>query len=88
MPSKTVTICNKLGLHARAASTLVNVSNKYNSKISIEKDGLQVDGKSILGVMTLAACDGTKITLHAEGDDANEALQELARLINNRFGEE
>ena len=88
MPSLTVTICNKLGMHARAASTFVKVSSKYKSTISIHKDGMGVNGKSILGIMTLAAAEGNQITLQAEGEDARQALQELSLLIKNRFGEE
>ena len=86
--SKTVTICNRLGLHARAASTFVKTSSKYKSSISIQKDDLQVNGKSILGIMTLAAAEGSRLTLQAEGEDAQQAVQELALLIENRFGEE
>lgn len=88
MPSVDVVICNKLGLHARAASVFVKTSNKYKSKVSIHKDGLDVNGKSILGIMTLAAAEGSKITLEAEGEDASQALEELVFLINNRFGED
>ncbi len=88
MPSKTITICNKLGLHARAASAFVKVSNKYKSTVSIHKNGLEVNGKSILGIMTLAAAEGSQITLKAEGEDAPQALQELSLLVEDRFGEE
>ncbi len=89
MPNKTVTICNKLGLHARAASTFVKTSSKYQSNICIQnEDGLGVNGKSILGIMTLAAAEGSQLTLTAEGTDALQALEELALLVENRFGEE
>ena len=88
MPNITVTICNKLGLHARAASAFVKTSSKYKSAISIHKDGLGVNAKSILGIMTLAAAEGSQITLKAEGEDADQALGELSLLVENRFGED
>jgi len=88
MPSRTLVIKNKLGLHARAASLFVKLSSKYESEITICKDGVSVNGKSILGIMTLAACEGQEITICAEGRDAQQALDELAMLVENRFGEE
>ena len=81
-------IRNKLGLHARAAALLVKTANNYAADITIEKDGIEVNGKSIMGILMLAASRGTKITLKVEGKDAVEALQTLGELIENKFGEE
>ena len=88
MQEKEVTIVNKLGLHARAAAKLVNIATKYSSQIEIEKDGQRVNGKSIMGVMMLAASQGSHILLLADGDDATESLDDMALLINNRFDED
>jgi len=85
---KTFTILNKLGLHARAASFFVQEANRFNAEIFINKDGQEVNGKSILGVLMLAAPKGAEITLRIEGEDAEAAMEALATLINNRFGEE
>ncbi len=84
----TFTICNKLGLHARASAKLVACINNYDSEVQLEKDGVKVNGKSILGVMMLAAAKGTTITVHASGSDAERALQAIGELIHDRFGEE
>jgi phosphocarrier protein HPr len=88
MDVQTFTIKNRLGLHARAAALLVKTANKFASEVTIEKDGLEVNGKSIMGILMLAASKGTKITLKVEGRDSVQALQTLGRLIENRFGEE
>ena len=88
MESQTFTIRNRLGLHARAAALLVKTANGFNANIMIEKDGVEVNGKSIMGILMLAASRGTKITLRVEGNDASEALQTLGKLIENKFGEE
>ncbi len=85
---QTFTIRNRLGLHARAAALLVKTANKFASEVTIEKDGLEVNGKSIMGILMLAASKGTKITLKVEGRDSVQALQTLGRLIENKFGEE
>ena len=85
---QTFTIKNRLGLHARAAALLVKTANKFASEVTIEKDGLEVNGKSIMGILMLAASKGTKITLKVEGRDSVLALQTLGRLIENKFGEE
>ncbi len=84
---RTAEIKNELGLHARAAAMLVKTSNKYKAKLILTKDDQQVNGKSIMGVLTLAAAKGSQITLEAEGEDASEMLEELTRLIENGFGE-
>ncbi len=85
---RTVTIVNKLGLHARAAAQLVTLAAKFKSDIRLRKDGREVSGKSIMGVMMLAAAKGSRITLIARGADAEAALDKLAALIAGRFGEE
>ncbi|HUP93160.1 MAG TPA: HPr family phosphocarrier protein [Solimonas sp.] len=85
---RTVTIVNKLGLHARAAAKLVTTAGKFSADVRVRKDGREVSGKSIMGVMMLAAAKGSQITLIAEGSDAGQALDELARLVAERFGEE
>jgi phosphocarrier protein HPr len=88
MEIQTYTIRNRLGLHARAAALLVKTANRFASEVMIEKDGLEVNGKSIMGILMLAASKGTKITLKVEGRDSVQALQTLGRLIENKFGEE
>jgi len=85
---KTVTIVNRLGLHARAAAKLVTLAAKYQSTVQVRKDGREVSGKSIMGVMMLAAAQGSYITLVAQGPDAAEAIEALAALVANRFEEE
>jgi phosphocarrier protein HPr len=85
---KEVTILNKLGLHARPAAMFVRIANKHRADIWVEKDGEQVNGKSIMGLMMLAAGQGTKMILSAEGIDAEKAIQELEQLIQRRFDEE
>lgn len=88
MEVQTFVIKNKLGLHARAAALLVKTANQFVSHVSLEKDGLEVNGKSIMGILMLAATKGTRITLKAEGKDAPQAIQALGRLIENKFNEE
>lgn len=88
MEMETFTIKNRLGLHARAAALLVKTANRFVSEVTIEKDGLEVNGKSIMGILMLAASKGTRITLKVDGKDSAQALQTLGRLIENRFGEE
>ncbi|MFQ5428595.1 MAG: HPr family phosphocarrier protein [Thermodesulfobacteriota bacterium] len=85
---KTFLIKNKLGLHARASSFFVQMANRFESEIFVTKDGQEVNGKSILGVLMLAAPMGAEITLRVEGNDAAEAIEALGELINDRFGEE
>jgi phosphocarrier protein len=82
-----IRIKNRLGLHARAAVKFVNLANRFAADIRIEKDGSDVDGKSILGLLTLAATQGTDITLHLDGVDEAAALQAIVELIDGRFGE-
>jgi phosphocarrier protein len=85
---RTVDIVNRLGLHARAAAKLVTLASKFTADIRIRKDDREVSGKSIMGVMMLAAAKGSQITLVAQGEDATQALAELAELVANRFDEE
>ena len=87
MIERTVTIVNKNGLHARPAAEIVKVAARYRSEITIVRDELEVNGKSIMGVMMLAAECGADITLRADGPDAEEAVGAIAGLIANRFGE-
>lgn len=84
---RTFLIVNTLGLHARAAAQLVQTANRYHASVVVEKDGMEVNGKSIMGVLTLAAAKGTQIVLRCEGDDAEEAMGSLAAIIENGFGE-
>jgi phosphocarrier protein HPr len=87
MLERTVRIVNKNGLHARPAAEIVKLAAKFNSEITIVKDDLDVNGKSIMGVMMLAAEHGSDITFRAEGPDAQQALDALATLVSNKFGE-
>lgn len=87
MVEKKIIIKNKLGLHARAAVKFVNLANRFRSSVKIEKDGNEIDGKSILGILTLAAVQGTKITLKVSGKDEDAASRALVALIDNKFHE-
>ena len=86
--TKQVKIPNSLGLHARPAMQLVDVANRFEADLQIAKGSQQVDAKSIMQVMTLAATQGTKLVLTATGSDATEALDAMAGLIAEGFGEE
>jgi phosphocarrier protein HPr len=85
---RTVDIVNRLGLHARAAAKLVTLASKFSSDVRVRKDAREVSGKSIMGVMMLAAAQGSQITLIVEGEDEEKAMDELCGLIADRFGEE
>ena len=87
MPERTVQIANKAGLHARPAAEIVKLAAKYSSDITVSRDDLEVNGKSIMGVMMLAAECGAQLQLKAEGPDASEAIDALAKLIESKFGE-
>ena len=87
MPERAVQIVNKNGLHARPAAEIVKLAAKFQSDITIVKDDLDVNGKSIMGVMMLAAEHGSTILLRAEGPDADAAIEALATLVGNKFGE-
>lgn len=88
MLEKKAKIINKLGLHARAAAKFVKIANRFESSVKIEKDGVVVDGKSILGILTLAAVRGTQIKLSVSGKDEQATLKALVKLIENKFEEE
>ncbi len=83
-----VRIANRLGLHARAAARFVHLANRFRSRVMVSKDGSRVNGKSILGLLTLAASQGVSLHLSADGEDEDAALDELSALIRDRFGEE
>ena len=87
MPSKQLTISNKLGIHARPAAQFVKTASKFESDIRVEKDGEEVDGKSIMGLMMLAAGHGSVLTIIAEGTDAADALNSLGPLVESNFEE-
>jgi len=87
MAERTVQIVNKNGLHARPAAEIVKLAAKYQAEIVVARDDLEVNGKSIMGVMMLAAECGSTLTLKADGPDADQALDALATLIGNKFGE-
>lgn len=88
MLRQAVTIVNKLGLHARAAAKLVRLASSFESNISIKRQQREVNGKSIMGVMMLAASKGTEIEIIVEGSDEESAMQALYELIGGGFGEE
>lgn len=83
----TLTIENELGLHARAATMFVQTASKFASEITVHKDGREVNGKSIMGVLTLVASKGSQIHIRAEGGDAQDALAALEKLVADKFGE-
>ncbi len=87
MANRELTIANKLGLHARAAAKLVTLASGFESDITIKRGEQEVNAKSIMGVMMLAAAKGVVVEVRAEGKDADEALAEITRLVDNRFGE-
>ena len=88
MVERDVEIVNRLGLHARAAAKLVQAASSFSCRVELEKDGQAVDAKSILGILLLAAAQGTPVTVRCDGDDEEEALAAVAALIHDRFGEE
>ncbi|TVZ40754.1 phosphocarrier protein [Alteromonadaceae bacterium 2753L.S.0a.02] len=87
MQERNIEIINKLGLHARAATKLANIANRYEASINVSAKGKTTDAKSIMSLMLLAASKGTEIQLSADGADELEALDALCELINNRFDE-
>ena len=86
--TKDFHVLNKLGIHARPAAMFVKTANRFTCEIFVEKDGEKVNGKSIMGLMMLAAGPGSTVTVHAQGHDASQALAELETLINRKFDEE
>jgi len=85
---REATIVNRDGLHARPAAKIVRLASAFNSEVELAKDGVGVNGKSIMGVMMLAAECGSSITIRADGPDAAEAVDALAQLVASGFGEE
>jgi phosphocarrier protein len=87
MPTATLKIINRLGLHARAAAKFMQLAANYTCEINVDKQGKAVNGKSIMGLMMLAAAQGSELTVSTQGDDAEQALLALRELVENRFGE-
>jgi len=85
---KEITIINRLGLHARPAAMFVRISSRYRSEVWVEKEDERINGKSIMGLMMLAAGQGSKLTIRCEGPDADKAMEELEELIRKKFNEE
>jgi phosphocarrier protein len=85
---KEIVIINRLGLHARPAAMFVRIANRYRSEIWVEKEGEQINGKSIMGLMMLAAGQGSKLLIRCEGPDAEKAMEEIEDLIKRRFNED
>jgi phosphocarrier protein len=88
MAARVVRIKNRLGLHARAAARFVQTANRYKARITATREGRTMDGKSILGMLLLAAAEGTVLELSAEGEDAEAALDALCALVEGGLGEE
>lgn len=88
MLEQNFTIINKLGLHARASALFVKTASQFKSEIKVSRDGIEVNGKSIMGIMMLAAAKGTEIVLNVVGTDETDAFEKLGELIRNGFGEE
>jgi phosphocarrier protein HPr len=84
---KKFKIKNELGLHARAAASFVKITSRFNSEVDVEKKGQKVNGKSIMGILMLAASRGSTITIDIHGDDCDDAMAELEKLIRNNFNE-
>ena len=83
-----VQIVNRLGLHARAAARFVHLAATFQARVTVMRDSARADGKSILGLLTLAASQGSKLRLRVEGEDAQQAIDDLTRLVRERFGED
>jgi phosphocarrier protein HPr len=88
MTRREVTIKNRLGLHARAAARFVHTANRFRARVVVSRNGKTMDGKSILGILLLAASQGSRLEVGAEGDDEEAAVAALAELIESGFGEE
>lgn len=87
MISAAVTVVNKLGLHARAATKLVNCASKFDAEVTLKRGAREINAKSIMGVLTLAASIGTELVVTCDGPDKEDALGSIMELINDRFGE-
>jgi len=88
MVSQNVTVVNQLGMHARAAAKFVHLATRFQAHVRVSRDGREMDGKSIMGILLLAAARGTVITIKADGPDESEALDALAALVGSGFGED
>jgi len=88
MEKREFIIKNRLGLHARAAAQLVQTANRYRAEVTVEKDGLEVNGKSIMGILMLAAPQGSRISVAVGGEDAETAMTAIGQLIDDGFGED
>lgn len=86
--TKHLILTNKLGMHARPSALFVRTASKFKSEITVEKDGEEINGKSIMGLMMLAAGCGSKLTVQAQGPDAAQAIEEIEKLFERRFDEE
>jgi len=86
--TRELTVLNKSGIHARPAAMFVKTANRFGSEIFVEKDGEKINGKSIMGLMMLAAGPGSKVTLHVRGSDAEAAITELEALVKRKFDED
>lgn len=87
MPEQIITIQNKLGLHARASARLAVIASAYDCNVFISKDGVEINGKSVMGIMMLAAGKGSQITIRTNGDQEDSALTAITQLVNELFGE-
>ena len=88
MKSVSVTVINKLGMRARASAKFVGLASQFKCDVTLGRNGQQANGKSIMGIMMLAAGKGSQLDLHVDGDDEEHALSALSELIHNRFGED
>jgi phosphocarrier protein HPr len=88
MTTRTVTVTNPLGLHARAAARFVHLATRFTSQIRVARDSKVMDGKSIMGILLLAAARGTMLTITADGPDETDAVRSLTQLVESGFGEE
>jgi phosphocarrier protein HPr len=88
MTSRSVTVVNRLGMHARAAAKFVHLATRFQAQIRVARDARQMDGKSIMGILLLAAAYGSTITITADGDDEDSAVQALTALVASGFGED
>jgi phosphocarrier protein HPr len=88
MTSEVVTVVNQLGMHARAAAKFVHVAARYQSRVRVARDAREMDGKSIMGILLLAAARGSTLTISAEGDDERDAVIALVGLVQSGFGED
>ena len=87
MKTASIHVINKLGMHARASAKFVSLASQFKCDITLGRNGQQANGKSIMGIMMLAAGKGSQLELHADGQDEDRALVALCELVNNRFGE-